>query len=483
MTADLDTMLHTASDSLHQAVDGLPAADAPRPSPVPRLVAAAVLVAALVAGGALVLRHRGHEGSISDIPAGADDIPRLVADGHAHGLRATGAVDLPLPAKAQTFGTISVYGAGDDADPFAEDDLMVFVLGPGASGPTQGESVTVRGRPATLATGAEPAATSLTWKESDEVTITLGSRTLGRDRLIAVAQGLRVDGRRVTLGALPPGVDGRLRRIGRDMALSAGVPPALPVSAPGHVVGYDSGRRVAAVVTYAGDAGDLAVARFMSSADRPIEVRGHRGWAGVAAVGGSVELRTIVWEESPGVIAVVAGTDGEATLLALADGLSAPSDAEWRALLDRAGSDDSGTSSGSASISAPMATVPGEGAEAHQAYASGTYPGGTWGLYDEAGQLCLSSESGDSGSSVCGDPRARVTTLHDNGGAAVMVFGVLPAGAAGAEVPGAVAPVEVHGLPDGRRVYVAAIDPDHVPDHVTLVDAAGGTVDTLAVDG
>src|SRR4029453_3186984 len=115
------------------------------------------------------------------------------------------------------------------------------------------------------------------------------------------------------------------------------------------------------------------------------------------------------------------------------------------------------------------------GAEAHQAYASGTYPGGTWGLYDEAGQLCLSSESGDSGSSVCGDPRARVTTLHDNGGAAVMVFGGLPAGAAGAEVPGAGAPVGGAGRPDGRRVYVAAIDPDHGPDHVTLVDAAGGT--------
>ncbi|HKE73482.1 MAG TPA: hypothetical protein VKB57_07690, partial [Acidimicrobiales bacterium] len=256
-----------------------------------------------------------------------------------------------------------------------------------------------------------------------------------------------------------------------------------PVSSPGHIAAYQARDRFAAVVTYAGDAGDLALARYLTGADRPIEARGHRGWIGVAPQGGGVELRTVVWEESPGVVAMVQGTDGEATMLALADGLRAPSDAEWRGLLDRSDSEsDAATSSGVESSTATMATIPGEGADAHQVYASGAYAGGTWNLYDEAGQLCLSSESGDSGSSVCGDPRAGVTTLHDSGGGAVMVFGVLPTGAAGAEVPGAVGSVEVHGLPDGRRVYLAPIDPHHVPDHVTLLGDDGRTVDTLAVD-
>ena len=483
MTADLDTMLHAASDSLHEAVDGLPAGEAPRPSPVPRLVAAAVLVAALVAGGALVLRLRDHEGSISDIPSGPDDIPRLVVDGDTHGLRASGGADLPLPAETQGIGTVGAYGAGDASDPFAEADLAVIVLGPGGSGPTQGESVRVRGKPATLAAGDEPGSVSLSWKERDQARITLGSRTLGRDRLIAVAEGLRVDGDRVTLGTLPPSLDGRLRRIGHDMVLDISMLPFFPVSTAGHVAAYQAGDQVAAVATYAGDAGDLTATRYLTSADRPIEVRGHPGWIGRSPQNGGVVLHTILWEESPGVIAVVVGTDAEATLLALADGLRAPSDAEWRGLLDRSDSEsDAATSSGVESSTATMATIPGEGADAHQVYASGAYAGGTWNLYDEAGQLCLSSESGDSGSSVCGDPRAGVTTLHDSGGGAVMVFGVLPTGAAGAEVPGAVGSVEVHGLPDGRRVYLAPIDPHHVPDHVTLLGDDGRTVDTLAVD-
>lgn len=484
MTADLDTMLHAASDSLHVAVDGLPAGDAPRPSPVPRLVAAAVLVAALVVGGALVLRHRHHDGTTSDIPAGPDDIPRLVIGEDARGLRAAGAVDLPLPADSQEgIGTITLYGDAGAADPFVDRDLMVVVLGAGGSGPTTGDSVTVRGKPATLATGDTAGATSLSWKETSDQAITLGSSTLGRDQLLAIAEGLRIDGRRVTLGPLPPGVDGRLSRIGHDVALDLSLVPVFPVSSPGHATAYQAGDRFTTVVTYAGDAGDLAVARYLGSADRPVEVRGHRGWIGVAHQGGGVEVRTVVWEEAPGVIGVLQGGEDEATMLAVAAGLRTPSDAEWRALVDMPGTQDSGSSEGSGSTSGAVATIPGAGASAHDVYASGAYPGGTWDLYDEAGQLCLSSTTGDRGSAVCGDPRVAVQALSDNGGDTVMVFGVLPAGAEGAEVAGALGSVEVHGLPDGRRVYVAPVDPADVPDHVTLVDGEGRAVDTLAVDG
>jgi len=308
----------------------------------------------------------------------------------------------------------------------------------------------------------------VSWHETPDQVFVLASTTLGRAQLLAIADGLQIDGRKVGLGPLPAGVDGRLTRIGREVGAPLGAVPPVPMSAAGHAAAYQSGDQVAYLVTYAADAGDLAVARYLGDADRPVDVRGHGGWVGETPAGDAV-VRTVVWQEAPGVIGILRSTEDEATLLAIADGLRTPSDAEWRALVDR-------THDG-----ATEGTIPAHGAT--DGYPDGDYPGGSWQLYANAGELCMSSTTGDRGSSVCGDPRVDVLTLHDNGGDAVMVFGVLPAGATGAEVPGAVGSVEVHGLPDGRQVYVAPIDPDHVPAHVTLVGADGRAVDTLAVDG
>lgn len=128
-----------------------------------------------------------------------------------------------------------------------------------------------------------------------------------------------------------------------DLSLGSAVP--VPESASGHMVAYEG---PIIVGTFTGDAADLGVIRWMARADRPVEVRGHRAWIGAdspratpAAVGVVSTTRTVVWQESPGVLAVVRASDiGEAKLLGIAENLRPASDLEWDALLARIAPDD-----------------------------------------------------------------------------------------------------------------------------------------------
>jgi hypothetical protein len=482
MSGDLDTMLQSASESLHRSVDGLPTDDVPHPSPVPRLVAAAVLVVALAASGALLLT-RGDDDATT-IPGGRDDVPRLVLGGDTGGLAPTGAADQPLTGvDAGDAAALTLYGAGGD-DPFADAGLIVVVPGPGGTVDDKGDPVTVRGHQGRISAGTRPGALNLSWEEAPDHVIALGSHGIDRDQLLAVAEGLAVAGRSVTLGDLPATVPD-LRQVGRTFDLPFGLTLPIPRSAPGHLAAYQdtAADRFAMVATFQGDADDIAALRWLTEADDEVEVRGHRAWTGAYAPNAEApgtQLRTVLWEEAPGVVVVVQSSEDERTVLDWAEHLRPATAAEWQALLDDA---TAGTTPEDG-VSGTATSVPaGEVQPEAPSIAEGTYPGGTWRVYaDNDGAICAESESGSSGSDTCSGAGSAAVTLHDNGGTPILLFGVLPDGATSVQVAGTAARPEVHDQPGGNPAWTVVLAPGESPAEATFLDAGGGVVSREPID-
>lgn len=497
MTTDIDTRMRAASESLRRSVEGLSGGAPPHRDRRP-LVAAAMVVVVIVAAVVVVLWNDRRSDVVTDVTTEPSGVPRLLPEDVPDGLPAIGAMDLPLEDEViSSVASITVYGDPAADRPFADADLAVLVVD-SETFDTDGEPVTIRGRQGAASEDSRFGVT-ITWPEGAATQVMLASHSLNRGQLLAIAEGLIVDGHSVTLGTVPAGLPRPLEPIGAmdDLALGSALP--VPELAPGHMVGYqaeeDIGRAVI-VATFAGDASGLGVIRWMARADRPVEVRGHSAWIGAyepgattAAVGGAIKsatLRTVVWEESPGVLAVVqASGTSETALLAIAESLRPASDAEWQSLIDRTPADDD---TDDAAASATTATVlpdsrPPAVPDDAVVYLQGDYAGGTWAVYiDAAGSLCGATASGDAGSAVCGDPQEPAVTLHDNDGNPVAIFGTLPEEAAAVSIPGGSGSPQMNEIGDGRTVYAAAIQDGFVPAEVTFYDSQSQVIATAPVD-
>jgi hypothetical protein len=497
MTTDLETRMRAASESLHRSVEGLPAEAPPHRDRPPR-VAAAALAVAMVTTVAVVLWNdrRGDLGT--DVTTQPSDVPRLLPEGVPEGLRATGAIDLPLEGQVTSWPTsVTVYGDPDSDRPFAEADLAVLVTD-GGTPDVDGDPVPVRGRQGAASEDAQFGVT-VTWTEGSATQFTIASRTLDRGQVLAIADGLTVDGRNVALGPVTAGLPGPIEPVGTmaDLALGSTLP--VPASAAGHIVGYqapDDMARVVTVATFAGDKSDIGVIRWMTGADHVVEVRGQSAWIGAYDSGpiagttrGAAEsstLRAVVWEESPGVLAVVqASGTTETALLAIAENLRSASDGEWESLIDRTAADgdtaDDATGSATTATAQPGSRPPAVPDDA-VVYLEGDYAGGTWAVYmNGADRLCGATAAGDAGSEVCANSQALAVTLNDNDGTLVAIFGALPQGAATVSVAGGPSP-QTNEIGRGRIVYAAVIQDGRVPTDVTFYDDQGDLVSTVALD-
>jgi hypothetical protein len=302
---------------------------------------------ALVVGAALVLRDGDDDTDVSNDP---DDVPRLVVDPEAvpSGVDITThyAADLPLGADEVDPGitTVTVYGDPAADDPVARGDLAVIVVEDETMG-MDGEPTTVRGHEGRSSSSSEfndigladqPSGIScLLWDETDDLEITLASRTFDLATLRAIAAGLVVEGRRVRLGELPGDLPGPLEPVGSlpDMPFTGS--PYAPGSAVGHLVmqGNVEGSWVQ-VGTFAGDQRTMAAVRWMARATQPVEVRGREGWTGESSLDTGGTTSVVVWQEAPGVVAIVqaAGMSPDETLHT-AETLRTASAAEWDELL------------------------------------------------------------------------------------------------------------------------------------------------------
>jgi hypothetical protein len=353
MTTDLDSRARSAAAGLRRAAFELDAPPVPqlRPTasrPGHRLaVAAAVgLLVAAATAAAVIIRSGGGESPPTAAVSGA--VPVLVAESLPEGLAPTGAVELPLAGEERgpEHLTVMLYGDANAPDPTASADLGISVLRSDQVFPAGvGRELTVRGLPGWVSTdGAGRVA--LTWQEVPGVLGLVTSGTLDEADLVAVAEGLEFssDHAQVDPTLVPAGLTllGSMTDAGLTGALA---PAVLPDTVSGHVVAYhnDAGG-VLLVTTVRADAGEAAVLRWMAGrALGTVEVRGLSGWLATQENGTAdgATLRTVVWEESPGIFVVVSGSLDEDALLPVAEGLRPASAQEW-ADLDALGHDLSG---------------------------------------------------------------------------------------------------------------------------------------------
>lgn len=489
---DLDTRMRGAGQSLRRASEHLVPEGPPRSGRRPAaLAAAAIVLLVALAGGTTAMIQK--EDQPSNVTTEVGDLPRLIPEELPPGLAPTGAVDLPLPADelAGPVASITVYGNPEATDPFAQVDLAVMVWEtdpePADDGEVDGDRITVRGHPG-IAQDDSGFGASIIWEEAPNVRVLLGSHALDQQQLVAVAEGMTIEGSSASLGPRPDGLDGRLELVGQasEATLAVGSLPPVPRAAAGHVVAYQAeDDRILVVTSFSGRAPERAVVQWMTRASRSVEVRGHRGWVGsyeaetVTDQDGNVASNTTttaLWEESAGVIVVVQGMGlSEAEVLTAAESLRPVTQAEWQELQDLEDLVDEADTATEAAMGIPDdATVHLEAEYAH----------GTWAIYTEAsdGTLCGTTASADSGSGACANqPEAPVVTLHDHTGQSVLLFGVLPEDAVDLEVPAGASEVHTIDVADGRTIYAVVIE-GPVPAEISFVDADGNPAGTVAVD-
>jgi hypothetical protein len=277
---------------------------------------------------------------------------------------------------------------------------------------------------------------------------------------------------------------------------------AVPTSGDGHLAYYRTddylfpGSVVAAA--FAGEAETLAVTRWLSAADTAIDVRGRPGWAGsyqlppfddgegIVPESEDLFVTTVVWEEVPGVVALVQlFGHGEGDALAVAESLRPAAPDEWARLLHLAESGDKFSRDpervAGDRIEIPMPSGAVNGAEGVYG-ATGSWA--TWLLSD--GTLCgaVNDDAAAEPVVACDATGAAVIPIPDRAGRTVLVIGIMPDGAVGRiAVDGAIDEAQtVTGPETAPPYYVLTVAGDAAPRAITFVSADGTDLATLPVD-
>jgi len=503
---DLDSRLRAAGTSLRASVEDIEPRPLPSPGPGrhPLLAAAAVVlvVAAMVAAVA-ALRDDGE----TDISTDPDEVPRLVLDESVVGIPASGAFDLPVEAGTGRGGEpteVTVYDAPVGEGGVAQIGVLALHL-PAEDGYSwepedDAEPVTVQGAAGHFLQNKLYGAT-VAWETSPDRVTLVASRQLDRSQLLAAVEAGTVDGDRVVPGPVAPGL-GAPEALGRPGMVDVATLAPMPAGSVGHGIGYQSDANMNQVVfltvVAAGD-DDIAALRWMTAADTAVEVRGHGGWIGTrtfpvgeASEGSSsdsgsgsasgedvvdgevatdtqqldaVESHTLIWDERPGVVAVLSATGFTADeVLGFAEeGIRVASDADWTAMV--------------AAAASPTPTDA-------EAAVSGTDGDVTWSVYiADDGSLCAATQTSSEGTEGCTDlVRGGAELVQDDDGNPLAIYGVLPEGAvdvelsAGSSAGASTAPTE-----DGDVVYAITLDDGQLPAEVVFVDADGNEVGRMEV--
>ncbi|HKE75135.1 MAG TPA: hypothetical protein VKB57_16050 [Acidimicrobiales bacterium] len=466
------------------------------------LVAAAAMAAITAAAIAVAAVHPATGGRHDDVATrGENDLPRLVADPPPRGypvvtLDKHGAGSSFWPsALVAASGTTVLYG-----DVVAEDPTHDLVVTAAAGADTHElyrdrtgpRSVTVRGHRAQACAdglcGNVPGNKTVSWDERAGLTIILQSRSLDLDRLVAIADGLEVDGDQVELGSLPPGVTG-LDEVGRthQWPTPAGGPAGyrLTYGTEPRPAGTAAARELVSLTVTPGDAAALALRAWQSGFGHPGKVRGHHGWSLIMdRPSQGIRLR-LVWLEAPGVLvdatfettALEAGFD----LSRFADSLRPATDEEWDTPAD--------IPAGHAKPDVPAtdSDVPDTEVASHvpkdaQAVATTDRLGGATYLAAD-GRICgLMVDQQGKLPDTCGSTTQRIHELRDRSGDVRFLFGTMPAGAVAIEARrGGVAngaPAFQDVADGGARIWIFPTD-IFVPETIAFVDGKNNPVETV----
>ena len=461
--------------------------------------AVAAITAAAVAAAAV---HPVIGGRHNDVATrGEIDLPRLVADPPPDGypvvtLDKDGAQTSFWPsALVAASGYTVLYG-----DVVSEDPTHDLVLTAAAGADTHKlyrdrmgpRSVTVRGHRGQACAdgfcGNVPGNKTVSWDERAGLTIILQSRSFDLGRLVAIADGLKVDGDQVELGSLPPGVTG-LDEIGRthQWPTPVGGPAGyrLTYGTEPQPAGTAAARELISVSVTPGDAAALALRAWQSGFGNPVRVRGHDGWYLMMGRPSQGIRLALVWLEAPGVLvdatfqttALEAGFD----LVRFADSLRPATDEEWQTSAD--------IPAGHAEPDVPAtdSDVPDTEVASHvpkdaQALATTDRLGGAAYLAAD-GRICgfMVDQQGKL-PDTCGSADQQIHELRDRSGGVRFLFGTMPAGAVAVEARRSgvanPAPAFQDVADGGARIWILPTD-IFVPETITFVDGKNNPVETV----
>jgi hypothetical protein len=446
--------------------------------------AVAVGVAAALVVGVVVLRSTARDpngdGERGDVgTSGEEAIRPMIADPLPEGFEVfsvapeEGADPAPPPD-----GPIDTWVYGQVTATAITDDVVISVETtepdvPEGSIPI-GEPVTVRGQQGLLCSPGLAThcdfgdnVTGVSWTEPSGPRLSVESRTFDRDQVLAIAEGLAVDGTTVELGDMPAGVTApplaaELHAAKAD-AYSVTYQPA-GESSPGPVY----------VSTRAEDEARRVYDLWLSG-PRDGTVQGRP--AAVEDIDGAY---VVTWSPAPGqLVEILANGLDEAAALRLAESVRPATDAEWAELQQQVASRPPEGDPGELRAGPPVHAPPEDAV--HRELAGGAQ---VWGWLDAEGMLCYRTERDDgTGSGLCspGDVVLGVSPSGVNGGPMEWrepaVVGVAPEGTASIEGGEATFGEQVE---DGR-LFVWEFSDGDMPDTLTFLDADGDEITTLEV--
>lgn len=482
--ADADTDTDTEAET--DEASG-PSTRQPSPSPLdwtarsPRrlkLAVAAGVVAASLVGVVLVRSTGGNDSGDRGADVGAvtetGAVTPMIADPVPAGFEVDMAMppEGPDPEPVPPAGPINMWLYGDLTATAVTNDVMIRVepgAGPAGSAlPTDARnSVTVRGRPGLVCTPERgPCSyannvTGVSWMEDSGTWVTIESRSFDREQLLAIAEGVVVDGDRAELGSFPAGLT---------------KPPKVAelddTSIMGYLVGYSSPDRRGLSVEVRPVTGARRIYDLWWSGPRDdLTVQGHD--AALEEIDGSY---LIAWEPAPGQsVRVWASGVDEATARSFAETVRPATAAEWARVQESAAR--AHPPGGPSMDEAPAADA------AHRQLVDGSTEVYAW-RPDEGGFCYDVHIGGMSTSKSCSHARQ------------AMVWGVAPVSEGDqplwdpAVVVG-VAPEETASIDGGEVSFGGQVDvgrlfvwegPDgEMPDSLTFRDADGDEIDTVDV--
>lgn len=438
-----------------------------------RFKLAVVGVAAALLVGVVVVRATGGGGDgddgTSDVQTPSEAaVPPMLADPRPEGFE----VRMVEPAEGlapapPSDGPIDTWVYGELTPNAVTNDVVLRMSPSPPEGDVLGEPVSVRGQQGTLCSPGPNQCdfgnnvTGVSWTEPSGAYVSVESRTFDTTQILAIADGVVVDGDTVELGNVPPDVT---------------VPPKLTE--------LNSDWNWTYMVDYASpDGANFSLSTMaLSEAARiyHLWLAGPRGDAQVQGHDASVEdidgAFVVVWEPSPSqLVEVLTNGVDRATALAFAETVRAASDAEWADLQGQV------TSSPEDGL-VDNTPAPPDGA-VHRELADGSTEVWGW-LGDDGGPCYQVHVDGDQSSQLCagGSPTDVVGVSPSNVDGELIwdvpaAVGVAPEGTAsidGGEV--------TFGEPvDGGRLFVWELFAGEMPDSLTFRDIDGEEIATIDV--
>jgi len=365
MTTDLETRLQEMGGALHRTVSYVPDRRHP-PSGRTRVAVGVPLVALAALATTLVVRS-GEPADVASDPI--VNLRGLIPEEAPEGLELSWAGQQAAQATATpeevagvaggvgdaTAGPIDLhtylYGDASTSYPFGAGDLVVnvwetaagaigFDAAGGAADLPGAIVTTVQGQAAVLcdvatcSLGTDPVS-SVQWQTTEGIRTIAASRSLDADQVLAIAEGLVIEGTDVSLGylpssdlgALPSSIDAELAEVAQLHDTVVDGARDLEAFWVGYADRHDPTRALD-VTTLTGGTDELTALLWSLRAAEKIDVRGTQAFLSEGATGDDpVEL---VWQEAGGVLAHVRALGmSRDEVLDFVEGLRWVADGEW----------------------------------------------------------------------------------------------------------------------------------------------------------